>query len=103
MFDAVERFSRTERIATQIKKCLAVELTEFIRTFDEGMLTITNVVLSSDRKQAKVYLSFYGTKKDSQLVIDAINDNAYRYQSLLSSSLKLKRTPVLSFFKTQPL
>ena len=99
MFDAVEQFSRTERIAIQIKKCLAVELAEFFRTFDEGMLTITDLVLSSDRKQAKVFLSFYGAKKDPQLIIDLINNNAYRFQSLLSSSLKLKRIPVLKFFK----
>ena len=63
------------------------------------MLTITDVVLSSDRKQAKVYLSFYGVKKDSDTITNAINDNAYRFQSLLGSSLKLKRTPVLKFFK----
>ena len=101
MFDAVESFSRTERIATQIKKCLAVELTEFFKTFNDGMLTITDVVLSNDRKRAKVYLSFYGNVKDSLMIIDAINDRAYRFQSLLNSSLKLKRTPVLKFFKTE--
>ena len=103
MFDAVEPFSRTERIAIQIKKCLATELSEFFRTFDEGMLTITDVILSSDRKQAKVYLSFYGAKKDSQVTIDLINDSAYRFQSILSSSLKLKKTPVLRFFIKEPL
>ena len=99
IFDEVESFSRTERIATQIKKCLARELTDFFRSFGGGMITITDVVLSSDRKHAKVYLSFYGTKRDSDTIINAINDNAYRFQSLLSSSLKLKRTPVLEFFK----
>lgn len=99
IFDEVDSFSRTERIATQIKKCLAKELAEFFKSFGGGMLTITDVVLSSDRKQAKVYLSFYGVKKDSDTITNAINDNAYRFQSLLGSSLKLKRTPVLKFFK----
>lgn len=97
IFDEVESFSRTERIATQIKKCLARELTEFFKSFGGGMLTITDVILSSDRKQAKVYLSFYGVEKDPEIIINAINDNAYRFQSLLSASLKLKRTPVLEF------
>ena len=68
IFDEVESFSRTERIATQIKKCLARELTEFFKSFGGGMLTITDVILSSDIKQA-IYLSFYGLRELMQLMI----------------------------------
>ena len=101
IFSATEKYNRNERIAGQIQKYLAWELNEFSKMIGAGLLTVTFVKLSNDRKSAKVYLSLYGNPKKIDSIVQQINDNSYRLQESLSSALRLKKTPILKFFKQE--
>ena len=101
IFSATEKYNRNERIAGQIQKYLAWELNEFSKMIDAGLLTVTFVKLSNDRKSAKVYLSLYGNPEKIDSIVQQINDNSYRLQESLSSALRLKKTPILKFFKQE--
>ena len=98
MYDELEKLNRTDRIAAQIQKCLANELNVYSKSMGRGILTIAAVKLSGDRKNAKVYISYYGDKQKANVILESANNDSYRFQSILSCSLKLKRTPVLKFF-----
>ena len=101
IFSATEKYNRNERIAGQIQKYLAWELNEFSKMIGAGLLTVTFVKLSNDRKSAKVYLSLYGNPKKIDSIVQQINDNSHRLQESLSSALRLKKTPILKFFKQE--
>ena len=101
IFSATEKFTRNERIAGQIQKYLASELNEFSKMIGAGLLTVTFVKLSNDRKSAKVYLSLYDNPKKIDFIVQQINDNSYRLQESLSSALRLNKTPILKFFKQE--
>jgi ribosome-binding factor A len=62
-----------------------------------GLITITGVEVSPDLREAKVYVSVFGSEKKRAKTMAGLV-GAQRYlQSRLARELTLKRTPQLSF------
>ena len=67
--------------------------------FDKAMVTITNVNMSPDLLNAKVYLSIFNT--DNKLeVLQAMQENVHRLRHALANKVgkQLRRMPDLQFF-----
>lgn len=72
----------------------------FLQKFQEpeiGFLTITQVKVSPDLKQAKVYFSVL-EKEKRELVLDKIRDKVKFIRGELAHRISLKFTPELKFF-----
>ena len=62
-----------------------------------GLVTITGVEVSPDLRQARVFVSVFGSERRQAKTMAGLA-GAQRYlQSLLARELRLKRTPQLSF------
>ncbi len=92
-----EGMSRTERAALVVKEELARLINNEIKDPRVGMVTVTDVVLTSDLREAMVYVSVYGseeTKKESLIGLEAA---AAFLRHQLSAVLTMRHIPRLTF------
>ncbi|GAB3525555.1 ribosome-binding factor A [Photobacterium proteolyticum] len=93
-----KEFSRTQRVAQQLQKELAVILQREIKDPRIAMATISSVDVSRDMGYAKVYVTFLTvgeqTPEDS---LEALRELAPYIRSLLGKQIRLRVTPELNF------
>jgi len=90
-------YSRTLRINSQLQR----ELSELIR--DEltdpriGKLTVTDVVVAADVRNAKISISQLGTDDELKQAVKALNGAAGRLRHLLVDRMRIRHVPTLHF------
>ncbi len=90
-------YSRTLRINSQLQR----ELSELIR--DEltdpriGKLTVTDVVVAADVRNAKVSVSQLGSDEELKQAVKALNGAAGRLRHLLVDRMRIRHVPTLHF------
>ncbi len=89
---------RAQKVGSEIRKALTLTMDAFTRDHGGGMLTITNVVMSPDLSIAKVYLSVFGSPKNSQQILKALAAEEYRFKKAIVSNLRLRIVPELRFY-----
>ena len=88
---------RSKRLAVQIKRELSnILITEF-RTMLPAITTITEVRLTPDFREARVYYSVLGNADDKVRVERILNKWKGRLRSLLASRITLRFHPSLEF------
>ncbi len=96
-------YKRTDRIADQIQKDLALLLQREIKDPRVGMVTINGVTVSKDLAFADVYVTFMGV--DAEQDVDqglAVLDHAGGYlRSMLAKAIQLRTMPKLRFHYDQ--
>jgi ribosome-binding factor A len=89
-------YSRTDRIAEQIKRELALLIRNHVKDPRVGMVGILNVKVTKDLAQAKVYFDML--QEDSSAECEkALNSAAGFLRRELGRSVKLRATPSLKF------
>lgn len=86
---------RVERVSAVLKQELALMIDKILNE-RFGIVTLTEVELQSDLKQAKVYVTCFDTKMEKQ-VIKTLEERRQEIQLGLGRRLKMKFTPKLIF------
>jgi len=96
-------FSRTERIADQIQRDLAVLLQREIKDPRVGLPTISGVKVSKDLSYADIYITFMAINEPEKVkqALDVLDNASGLLRSLLSKSIKLRVMPRLRFHYDQ--
>jgi ribosome-binding factor A len=89
--------NRPQRVAEAIHRELAPPLQRLAADHGLGLLTITDVDVSPDLRNARVFVSQMGREIPHQIVIDLLANEAGRLRSLLAHALKLRTVPVVRF------
>jgi ribosome-binding factor A len=92
----VSRPERMRRVDEAMKKVIS----EAIPTLKDpriGFVTVTSVETSRDLDHAKVWLSVFGTEKQRERTLEALEGAAGVLQGRINRELKLRRTPHLEF------
>ena len=92
-------FTRAERVSDAIQQEVSVLICDSIRDPRVGMVSVTDVEVSRDLAYAKVYVTFVGEKSEEEIkgAIRALNGAAGYLRKLLASSIKMRKTPQLTF------
>lgn len=99
-----KEFSRTQRVAQQLQKELAVILQREIKDPRLGMATISSVDVSRDMGYAKVYVTFLTVGEQTpEGSLEALREMAPYIRSLLGKQIRLRVTPELNFIFDQSL
>lgn len=94
-----KEFSRTQRVAQQLKKEIAVILQREINDPRVGMVTVSDVEISRDLAYAKVYLTFFTMGEQTvEGGLAAIKEKTGYIRSLVGKAIRLRVTPELSFY-----
>ena len=85
----------------RVRELLKREIGEAIRrelpVEQAGLVTVNDVDVAGDLKNAKVYLGLLGTTEQKKVALDLLQKNRTRIQSLVSKTVVLKYTPRLRF------
>jgi ribosome-binding factor A len=88
---------RLQRVAELLKRELAEILRRELSIDDFGLLTVNDVHVASDLRNATAFIGFVGTQAQRRALPDKLAARAARFQQLLAPHLRLKWTPVISF------
>ena len=96
-------FSRTDRIADQIQRDLALLLYREIKDPRVGLPTISGVKVSRDLAYADVHITFMAIDDPDKVkqALTVLNNASGLLRSLLSKSIKLRVMPRLRFHYDQ--
>ncbi|MEE2730954.1 MAG: 30S ribosome-binding factor RbfA [Pseudomonadota bacterium] len=92
-------YNRTDRIADQIQRDLAVLLQREVKDPRVGMVTINSVNVSKDLAFADVYVTFMGINEDQNVEesLEVLEHAGGFLRSLLAKGIKLRVMPRLRF------
>ena len=85
---------RTERVHELLKREISAVLQRDME-FTDSLVTVSGVEVTTDLKEAKVFISVLGGNED--WVLDKLEDERGLIQSKVMKRVVLKNTPVLAF------
>jgi len=93
--------SRSDRVASEIKKVVSEYLIRGELTGAEGvnplMIVVTDVVVSSCLRHAKIFISSISDDLDSDICVDYLERHSSQIRKVIGSSVKLKFVPEVRF------
>lgn len=94
----MKRYNRVDRVS----KLLRMEITKIIREDVkdprvEGIV-ITEVTVTKDLRQGKVYFSLYGSQEEKNNALEGLKSATFLVQEELGKHLRMKHTPRLTFY-----
>lgn len=98
-----KEFSRSQRVAQEMQKEIAIILQREVKDPRIGMATVSGVEISRDLAYAKVYVTFLNVLTDSpdqELMtngIKVLQDAAGYIRTLLGKAMRLRVVPELTF------
>lgn len=92
-------YSRTERVAQQIQKEIAVLLQRDIKDRDPrlGLLTVSEVEVSRDLAHAKIFVSSFDPIEKGKLQVGYLNEASPYIRSLIAKVMRMRSVPALKF------
>jgi ribosome-binding factor A len=95
---------RTERVASLIKELLSESIQRRFRMEEVGLITVTEVRMSPDLKNAKVYVSiFTGDAEKKKQSFAKLESEKASLRSDVGRNVNLKFTPALAFYLDESL
>lgn len=92
-----KEFGRNSRVAQFIKEELAVLIQREFPLNQYGMITLTNVDVSPDLRNAKIYITALNNKQSNEKLIAALNEQAGHFRHEISRIMTSKGVPALHF------
>jgi ribosome-binding factor A len=89
---------RTEKVAEEIKHKLNSAMSKDMMELHLGLVTISKVMMTSDLRIARVYVTFLGNKEPIEKCMEKINIRKKHIRFLLAKHLKMKYIPDLNFY-----
>lgn len=94
---------RTQRVAHQVKRELADILRRHSSDFGGHFVTVTEVQVTRDLKNAKVWISILGESEYRQRAFERIQRVASQLRYLLGGRIRMRRIPELRFILDETL
>jgi ribosome-binding factor A len=98
LFDSLP-YKRSQRVSDSIKKEVASIFLFKVKDPRLRNITITNVVLSDDLSNAKIFYSTINLKDEEVSIKKALDKSRGFIRTMLGKSISLKKIPTISFFK----
>ncbi|MDR0401538.1 MAG: 30S ribosome-binding factor RbfA, partial [Endomicrobium sp.] len=89
-------YKRSTRVCKLIHKVL-VKIIIKVKNLDTSIITITDVKLTDDLMNCKVYYSVFGTMNDVEKINKILKKNIKNIRYQLATHLSLRRIPLISF------
>jgi ribosome-binding factor A len=88
---------RLLRVRELLKREIGEAIRREIPVQQAGLVTVNDVEVAGDLKNAKVYVSLLGTTEQKKTALDMLNKNRTRVQAFIAKAVVLKYTPRLKF------
>jgi|SRR5699024_855927 len=88
---------RANRVAEQMKKELGDILTRKIKDPRVGFVTVTDVEVTGDLQQAKIFISVLGNDEEKRDTLKGLSKAKGFIRSEIGSRIRLRKTPEIMF------
>ncbi len=88
---------RANRLSEQIKKEITFVMSTKVKSYNLGFMTMTDVNMTADYSQAKVYYTIYGDEKEKENVKKSLSKLKGFIKTELSKKIKIRKFPELFF------
>ncbi|GEN44964.1 30S ribosome-binding factor RbfA [Alkalibacillus haloalkaliphilus] len=88
---------RSNRVAEQMKKELGDILSRKIKDPRVGFVTVTDVQVSGDLQQAKVFISIFGDDVQQEETLIGLTKSKGFIRTEIGKRIRLRKTPEISF------
>lgn len=92
-----KEYSRSQRVADQIQRELALLIQKDVKDPRIGMVTITAVEVTREFENAKIHVTVMGDEAQTKETLTGLNKAAGFLRRELAHRLKLRATPKLHF------
>ncbi|MEI7366429.1 MULTISPECIES: 30S ribosome-binding factor RbfA [Pectobacterium] len=94
-----KEFSRTQRVAQEMQKEIAIIIQREVKDPRIGMATVSGVEVSRDLAYAKVFVTFLNDNEPEQVqtAIKALQDASGFIRTLVGKAMRLRVVPALTF------
>lgn len=93
---APKQYPRAERVRHQIQQVLAAEI-ERLRDPGMGFVTITEVTLTPDMRNARAYFTVLGSETEKLASTDALMRATKHLRGIVAKNVRLRYVPALEF------
>ncbi len=94
---------RVRKLQEYIKQEISAMISNGLKDPRIGFVTVTDVEVTGDLRQAKVYFSFYGTPEEQETSYRALRHAAGHIRSEIGRHINLRYMPELDFLKDKSL
>lgn len=88
---------RSERVASLIKEEVSTIVQRNFTMEQAGFLTVTDVEMSADLKNARIYVSVFGDAPRKERTLALLEEQKGFIRSALGRAIRLKFTPSITF------
>ena len=88
---------RANRVAEQMKKELGDILTQKIKDPRIGFDTVTDVEISPDLQESKIFVSIFGTEEEKEQTLVGLAKSKGFIRSEIGKRIRLRKVPEISF------
>jgi ribosome-binding factor A len=88
---------RIRRVDEAVREVLADAVSQDLKDPRVGFVTVTEVRTSPDLRQARVFVSVFGTADEKAATLDGLRSAHGIMQARIARELRMKRTPALEF------
>ncbi|MCW3023329.1 MAG: rbfA [Conexibacter sp.] len=85
------------RVDEAVREVLGEAVTHDLKDPRVGFVTVTEVRTSPDLRQARVFVSVFGTDEEKAATLEGLRSAHGILQAKIASQLRMKRTPALEF------
>ena len=85
------------RVDGAVREVLGNAVTQDLKDPRVGFVTVTEVRTSPDLRQARVFVSVFGTDEEKAATLEGLRSAHGILQAKIASQLRMKRTPALEF------
>jgi ribosome-binding factor A len=85
------------RVDEAVREVLGDAVTQDLKDPRVGFVTVTEVRTSPDLRQARVFVSVFGTAEEQAATLEGLSSAHGILQARIARELRLKRTPALEF------
>ncbi len=89
-------FTRSDRVAVQLRKEIAVLVHKAVRDHALPSASVSDVEVTRDLDLAKVFVTTL-VSEESKAAVKALNEMAFEFRRVLSRTLKMRRVPEIRF------
>jgi len=93
--------SRARRLGERIKVLAAEALEKVVKDPDLGFVTITDVRVSPDLSQAKLYFTVFGSDEDLEISKEILESHKGKLRSEIGRHLGIRITPAIEFINDE--
>jgi ribosome-binding factor A len=91
-------YPRVERVREAVKEILALEI-ERLKDPGLGFVTVTEVTMSRDLRNARVYYTVYGEEVQRASTADAMKRAAGHLRTVVARQVRLRYVPQIEFLE----